>query len=81
MFNAYLFLVSEAVSNVPWRLSSSSSSVVEWVSVGVGRAEDMGFVMPQVFSALSIEDAVPCCAVTRASLNVNVDLTSSARDC
>lgn len=62
MFDTYLFLVSEAVSNVFWRLSSSRSSVVEWVSAAVGRAEDMGFVMPQVFSALSIEDVVLWCA-------------------
>lgn len=50
----HLFLVSEAVSNVFWRLSSSSRRVVERVSAGVGRAEDMGFVMPQVFSVVSI---------------------------
>lgn len=51
---AHLFLVSEADSNVFWRLNSSINKFVDSVSAVVGRAEDMGCEVPHILPVVSI---------------------------
>lgn len=53
-YPAYLFLVSAADSKVFCRRSSSKRRCVDCVSAGVGRATEIGGVMPQVCSEFAI---------------------------